>query len=172
MKNFFLFTALLLSIVAFSQKKQNPLIVLDAKKIGFMLDISKEMEAINPDDISTLTVYKDSLISKRYDSNSGVIVITTKKFILNTFYKNNIENSPLKTIIASPEDLLKIGVLTDHPESKNQPYDELQKYIDTYTLSDKIKKVASIIFIKPSDSEKINPEWKFGALDINAEIDN
>jgi hypothetical protein len=172
MRNFFLFSVLIFSTITFSQNKQNPLIILDTKKIGFMLEITKEMEAINPDDISTLTVYKDSLVCKKYNSNTGVIVITTKKFILDTFFKNNIENSPLKINIASPEDLLKIGVLTDHPESKNQPYDELQKYIDTYTLSDKIKKVASIIFIKPSDSEKINPDWKFGALDIDAEIEH
>mgnify|MGYP000904603537 CR=1 FL=1 len=152
-------------------QEQNPLIILDAKKIGFMKDIKEQMEAINPNDISTLTVYKDSLVCKKYGSNSGVIVITNKKFILDTFYKNNIKNSPLKEKIKSPEDLLTIGVLNNNPESKNQPYDELYKYIDTYTINEKIEKVAKITFINPEDSIKINPEWINGAIEIDATIE-
>ena len=147
---------------------QSPLIVLDANKLGFMQDIKEQMEAINPNDISTLTVYKDSLVCKKYGSNSGVIIITTKKFILDTFYKNNIENSPLKTNIASPEDLLKIGVVNDNPKSKNQPYDELYQYIDTYTINEKIKKIAQIVYLKPEDAIKINPEWINGAIEISS----
>lgn len=134
-------------------------------------DIKEQMEAINPNDISTLTVYKDSLVCKKYGSNSGVIVITNKKFILDTFYKNNIKNSPLKEKIKSPEDLLTIGVLNNNPESKNQPYDELYKYIDTYTINEKIEKVAKITFINPEDSIKINPEWINGAIEIDATIE-
>lgn len=167
--------ALLLSILfmstAYGQTQQSPLIVLDANKLGFMQDIKEQMEALNPNDISTLTVYKDSLICEKYESNSGVIIITTKKFILDTFYKNNIENSPLKANIASPEDLLKIGVITDHPESKNQPYDELYKYIDTYTISEKVKKVAKITYLNPENSIKLNPEWINGAIEIDAIIE-
>jgi hypothetical protein len=155
----------------YGQSQQNPLIVLDAKKIGFMKDIKEKMEAINPDDISTLTVYKDSLICKKYDSNSGVIIITTKKFILNTFYKNNIENSPLKDKIKSANDLLKIGVVNDNPKSKNQPYDELCKYIDTYTINEKIKKIAKINYLNPEDSIKLNPEWLNGAIEIDSIIE-
>ena len=147
---------------------QSPLIVLDANKLGFMQDIKEQMEAINPNDISTLTVYKDSLVCKKYGSNSGVIIITTKKFILDTFYKNNIENSPLKANITSPEDLLKIGVVNDNPKSKNQPYDELYQYIDTYTINEKIKKIAQIVYIKPEDAIKINPEWINGAIEISS----
>ena len=155
----------------YAQSKPNPLIVIDAKKIGFMQDINEQMQALNPDDISTLTVYKDSLVCKKYDSNSGVIIITTKKFILDTFYKNNIENSPLKEKIKSSDDLLKIGVVTNHPESKNQPYDELHQYIDTYTINEKIKKVAKITYLNPEDAVKINPEWVNGAIEIAAEIE-
>ena len=147
------------------------MIVLDAKKLGFMQDIKEQMEAINPDDISTLTVYKDSLVCKKYGSNSGAIIITTKKFILDTFYKNNIENSPLKEKIKSSDDLLKIGVVTNHPESKNQPYDELYQYIDTYTISEKIKKVAKINYLNSEDSIKLNPEWINGAIEIDAVIE-
>lgn len=164
--------ALSLTVFLFStlyvQSQQSPMIVLDAKKIGLMKDIKEQMESINPDDISTLTVYKDSLICKKYGSSSGVIIITTKEFILDTFYKNHIENSPLKTNISSPEDLLQIGVVTDHPESKNQPYDELSKYIDTYTINEKIKKVAEIFYINPADSIKLNPEWINGAIKISS----
>jgi hypothetical protein len=167
--------ALLLSILfmstVYGQTQQSPLIVLDANKLGFMQDIKEQMDAINPNDISTLTVYKDSLICEKYESNSGVIIITTKKFILDTFYKNNIENSPLKANIASPEDLLKIGVITDHPDSKNQPYDELYKYIDTYTISEKVKKVAKITYLNPENSIKLNPEWINGAIEIDAIIE-
>lgn len=154
-----------------AQSKQSPLIVLDAKKIGFMQDIKEQMDALNPNDISTLTVYKDSLVCQKYGSNSGVIIITTKKYILDTFYKNNIENSPLKEKINSPEELLKTGVVTNRPESKNQPYDELYQYIDTFTISEKIKKVAKITYLNPEDSIKINPEWLNGAIEIDAVIE-
>ena len=145
--------------------------VLDAKKIGFMQDNKELMDNINPNDISTLTVYKDSLVCLKYGSNSGVIVITTKKFILDTFYKNNIENSPLKEKIKTPEDLLKIGVVNNNPNSKNQPYDELYKYIDTNTINEKIKKVTKINYINPEDSIKLNPEWTNGAIEIDSEIE-
>ena len=169
-KLLFLFSIFFLTNLC-AQSKPNPLIVIDAKKIGFMQDINEQIQAINPDDISTLTVYKDSLVCKKYDSNSGVIIITTKKFILDTFYKNNIENSPLKEKIKSSDDLLKIGVVTNRPESKNQPYDEFYQYIDTYTISEKIKKVAKIFYINPEDAVKINPEWVNGAIEISAEIE-
>ena len=171
MKKITLLLSILFMSTVYGQTQQSPLIVLDANKLGFMQDIKEQMDAINPNDISTLTVYKDSLICEKYESNSGVIIITTKKFILNTFYKNNIENSPLKANIASPEDLLKIGVITDHPDSKNQPYDELYKYIDTYTISEKVKKVAKITYLNPENSIKLNPEWINGAIEIDAIIE-
>lgn len=164
---FFVFTFLLTNAYA----QNNPLIILDAKKVGFIKDINEQIQAINPDDVSTLTVYKDSLVCHKYGSNSGVIVITTKKFILDTFYKNNIENSPLKEKIKTPEDLLKVVVITNLSESKNQPYDELYKYIDTYTINEKIKKVSKITFINPEDSIKINSEWINGAIEIDAAIE-
>lgn len=152
-------------------QQQSPLIVLDTQKLGFMQDIKEQMEAIDPNDISTLTVYKDSLICTKYGSNSGVIIITTKKFILNTFFKNNIENSSLKERIKSPDDLLKIGVVTNHPESKKQPYDEFYQYIDTNTINEKIKKVAKITYLNPEDAIKLNPEWINGAIKIDAIIE-
>ena len=159
---FFLFISI------YGQTQQSPLIVLDANKLGFMQDIKEQIEALNPNDISTLTVYKDSLICKKYVSNSGVIVITTKKFILNTFYKNNIENSPLKEKIKSPEDLQKIGIINGDSKSKNQPYDELYKYIDTYTINEKIEKIAKITYLNSEDSIKLNPEWINGAIEISS----
>jgi hypothetical protein len=171
MKNLLLFITIFFLSNSYAQSQTSPLIVLDAQKLGFMQDIKEQMEAINPDDISTLTVYKDSLICKKYGSNSGAIIITTKKFILDTFYKNNIENSLLKEKIKSPDDLLKTGVVTNHPESKNQPYDELYQYIDTYTISEKIKKIAKITYLNSEDSIKLNPEWVNGAIEITAEIE-
>ncbi|WP_304198817.1 hypothetical protein [Flavobacterium alvei] len=169
-KLLFLFSILFVSSL-FAQSKMNPLIVVDAQKIGFMEDHKDLMEKMNPNDISSLTVYKDSLVCKKYGSNSGVIVITNKKFILNTFYKNNIENSPLKEKIKTPEDLLKIGLIGGNPKSKNQPYDELYKYIDTYNINEKIKKVAKITYLNPEDSIKINSEWINGAIEIDAAIE-
>ncbi len=171
MKKLLLLFAVLFVSSLFAQSKMNPLIVVDAQKIGFMQDHKDLMENMNPNDISTLTVYKDSLVCKKYGSNSGVIVITNKKFILDTFYKNNIENSPLKEKIKSSDDLLKIGVVTDHSESKNQPYDEFYKYIDTYTINEKTKKVAQIVYIKPEDAIRINPEWINGAIEISSIIE-
>jgi hypothetical protein len=171
MKKITLLLSILFISTIYGQTKQSPLIVLDAKKIGFMQDIKEQMEAINPNDISTLTVYKDSLVCKKYGSNSGVIIITTKKFILDTFYKNNIENSPLKEKIKSPEDLLKIGIINSDSKSKNQPYDELYKYVDTYTINEKIKKVVEIFYINATDSIQLNPEWINGAIEITSAIE-
>lgn len=168
MKKFVLLFSIIFLTNLYAQSQPSPLIILDAKKIGFMQDIKEQMEALNPNDISTLTVYKDSLVCKKYGSNSGVIVITTKKFILDTFYKNNIENSLLKEKIKTPEELLKIGVVTNKPESKNQPYDELYQYIDTYTINEKTKKVAKITYLNPEDSIKLNPEWINGAIEISS----
>ncbi len=168
MKKLLLLFSVLFVSSLFAQSKMNPLIVVDAQKIGFMQDHKYLMDNMNPNDISTLTVYKDSLVCKKYGSNSGVIVITTKKFILDTFYKNNIENSPLKENIKSAEELLKTGIINGEPKSKNQPYDELSKYIDTYTINEKIKKIAQIFYINPEDSIKLNPEWINGAIEISS----
>lgn len=168
MKKILILISVLFVSSLFAQSKMNPLIVVDAQKIGFMQDHKDLMDNMNPNDISTLTVYKDSLVCKKYGSNSGVIVITNKKFILDTFYKNNIENSPLKEKIKSPADLLKIGVINDNPNSKNQPYDEFYKYIDTYTINEKIKKVVKITYLNPDDSVKINSEWINGAIEISS----
>ncbi|WP_409415900.1 TonB-dependent receptor [Flavobacterium sp. PS2] len=165
MKKVYLFLSLVFVCFAYGQKKPQPLVILDAKKIGYMNEVQNILEPINPNDISTMTVYKDAN-SKKYGSDSGVIIITTKKFILDTFYKNNIENSPLKLEIPSAEYLSKIGVVSDKPKSKNQTYDELLRYIDTNTINNKIEKIESIVFIKPADSQKLNPDWKFGAIEI------
>ena len=164
--SFFLFCTCL----AYTQKNANPLVILDAKNIGYMSgDAGKILEPLNPDTISTLIVYKDSISKNKYNSNSGVIVITTKAFILDSFYKNFISNSNLKSNIKTPDDLLKIGVVTGNPDSKNQPYDELIKYIDTDARGEKVKKIAGIFFIKPSDAKKINSKWEFGAIEITSE---
>lgn len=128
------------------------------------------MKALKSEDISSVIVIKDSLIVKKYDAEYGVLVITTKKYILETFYKDNIQNSPLKDNIKSPEDLARIGVVTEK-DSKNQPYDELSKYIYTNTANKKIKKIASIVFINPDEAVNINPKWTFGAISISAEIE-
>lgn len=166
MKKILFLFAVLFTVVLKGQTKENPLVILDAKKLGFMQDVQKEIEAINPDDIATVTIYKDSSVSKIYQSEQGVMVITTKKFILTSFYQKYISDSPLKEQIKSSEDLLKIGVVTDNPKSKNQPYDELSKYIDTYTITQKILAAKNISFINPKDSMQINPDWKFGAIQI------
>lgn len=155
----------------YAQMQQSPLIIIDSKKIGFMKDLKKEMEDLNPNDISTVTVIKDSVVSKKYESNFGVIIITTKKYILDTFYKNNIENSPLNEKIKTPEDLLKIGIISADLKSKNQPYDELSKYIDTYTINTKIEKIAKIEYLNSEDSIKLNPEWMNGAIEISSIIE-
>ena len=82
MKKLLLLFSVLFVSSLFAQSKMNPLIVVDAQKIGFMQDHKDLIENMNPNDISTLTVYKDSLVCKKYGSNSGVIVITNKKLVL------------------------------------------------------------------------------------------
>lgn len=170
MKKVCFLVAILFTCLVSGQSKENPLVILDSKKIGFMNEVQSILEPINPNDISTMSVYKGDDASQKYGSNSGVIIITTKKFILDSFYKNNIENSSLKKEIPTTEILAKIGVFGSKADSKNLPYDELIKYIDTNTVNDKILKIASIAFIKPLDAQKINPDWKFGALEIKPSV--
>jgi hypothetical protein len=171
MKKIVLLLLILSATSVFSQSKDNPLVILDTKKLGFMRDIPNEMEAIKSDDISTITVFKDSVISKKYGSDYGVIVITSKKYILETFYKDFIQNSPLKENIKSTEVLADIGIIGVDLKEKNQPYNELYKYIYTNTASQKILKIAEIIFINPEDAIKISPKWINGALEISAEVE-
>lgn len=168
MKKVCLLFAILFTCLVSGQSKENPLVILDSKKIGFMNEVQSILEPLNPNDISTMSVYKGDNASQKYGSKSGVIIITTKKFILDSFYKNNIENSPLKKEIPTTEMLAKIGIFGSKADSKNLPYDELIKYVDTNTANDTVLKIASITFIKPSDAQKTNPEWKFGALKITS----
>lgn len=163
-KTFLLILTLLLTNV---YAQSNPLIILDAKKIGMMQDNKEVIEELNAKDISTITVYKDS-ISKIYGSENGVLVITTKKYILDTFYKNFIEHSPLIENISSSEILATIGIISANPTSKNQPYDEFYKYIDTNTINEKIQEIDKIVFLKPEDAIKINPDWVNGAIEISS----
>lgn len=165
MKKIYLLLSVLFVGLSYAQDKSQPLVILDSKKIGFMNEAQPILEPINPNDISTISVYKGET-SQKYGSESGVVIITTKKYILDTFYKNNIENSSLKKEIPTTEMLAKIGVIGSKADGKNLPYDELIKYIDTNTVNDTILKIASIAFIKPADAQKTNPEWKFGALKI------
>lgn len=165
MKKIYLLLSVLFVGLSYAQDKSQPLVILDSKKIGFMNEAQPILEPINPNDISTISVYKGET-SQKYGSESGVVIITTKKYILDTFYKNNIENSSLKKEIPTTEMLAKIGVISSKADGKNLPYDELIKYIDTNTVNDTILKIASIAFIKPADAQKTNPEWKFGALKI------
>lgn len=169
MKKLALLISILFYSISFSQEKANPMIVLDAKKIGFMKEVEKEMKALNPDDISTVTVFKDSLISKKYGSEYGVIIITTKKHISNTFYKDFIANSTLNEKIKSVEDLEQIGLIGVDSGDKNQPYTELSKYIFTNTINEKILKITEMVFLKPEDAIKLNPKWIKGALEIISE---
>lgn len=75
-----------------------PLVILDGQKITM-----KEMEKINPDDIQSINVLKDSAtIKEKYGdiSNNGVIIITTKKEKTET-KKNN--DTVFKIVEEMPE---------------------------------------------------------------------
>ena len=170
MKKIYLLLSVLFVGLSYAQDKSQPLVILDSKKIGFMNEAQPILEPINPNDISTISVYKGET-SQKYGSESGVVIITTKKYILDTFYKNNIENSSLKNEIPSTEMLAKIGVFGSKADSKNLPYDELIKYIYTNTANDTVLKISSITFIKPSDAQQMNPDWKFGAIEIMSTLD-
>ena len=129
-----------------------------------------DLKLIDPKDM-LIYVHKGSRaeILQKFDSNSGVVIFASKKFILDTFYKNHIEKSPLKKEIPSVDYLSKIGIIGSIVDSKYLPYDdELSKYINITTIKGEEKKIASITFIKPADSQKLNTEWKFGALEITS----
>ncbi|WP_337966918.1 hypothetical protein [uncultured Flavobacterium sp.] len=162
----FLLVVLFTCLVS-GQKKGNPLVILDSKSIGYMDQAENKLKHINQNDM-LLFIYKGSAdeILKKFGSNSGVVIVATKKFILETFYKNNIENSPLKKEIPTIESLSKIGIIGSKAESKNLPYDELVRYIKTTPHNEDVLKIASIAFIKASDAQQMNPDWKFGAIEI------
>ena len=167
MKKVYFLIAVLFVCFTYAQDNPQPLIILDAQNIGFMNKAQSILDPINPDDISTISVIKGEA-AKKYGSDFGVIIITTKKYILDTFFKNNIENSPLKKEITTTEDLSKIGVFGSKTDSKNLPYDELIKYVDTKNVDEIVLKIASISYIKPKDAQKMNPDWKFGAIEITS----
>lgn len=170
MKKIIFLLTLTITFLSHSQTKSNPIIVLDSKIIGFMNDTGEKLKSINPDEISSVTVLKDSVISRKYGSEYGVIIITRKEYILSTFYENFIEsNSLLKEKIKSSSDLLKIGIVSSS-KSKNHPYDELVKYIYTNTINEQVKKITQIIYLNPEDSIKINSLWTDGAIEIVSEF--
>ena len=170
-KVYFLF-CILYACFIYGQNASNPLVIFNGKNIGYK-NPEDVLKTIKKQDLATLGIFKgdteDAL--KKYGSNSGVVVITTKKFILDTFYKNNIENSPLKKEIPTTDILSKIGIVVSKAENKNQPYEELSKYINIDLSEDSVLKIASITFIKPVDAVKMNSEWKFGAIEIMSTLD-
>lgn len=169
MKRAVIFLVLFLGFKLFSQKNADPIVVVDSKIIGKMNENKNIIENIKSEDVSTVTVFKDSLMSKKYGSDYGVIIITTKKYIINTFYENFIKNTSLKENIKSANELIQVGIIGMNNKSKNQPYDELLNYIYTNTINEKIKKITKITFIKPIDAIKLNENWVNGALEIDSE---
>lgn len=164
MKKTFLLLCILFFCVGNAQDKSNPLVILNAEKLGYK-NVEEVLKPLKKEDIATLSVVKEGGLEK-YGSNSGVIIITTKKFIIDTFYKNNIENSKLKKDIPAAASLSKIGIIGSNADSANQPYEELAKYININLDENLVQKIASIAFIKPSLAVKMNPDWKFGAIEI------
>lgn len=162
----FLFAILFTCLVS-GQNTGNPLVILDSKSIGYMNQVENKLKRIDQNDMQAF-VYKGSAneILDKFGSNSGVLIFATNKFIVETFYKNNIENSSLKKEIPTIEALSKIGIIGSKAESKHLPYAELVRYIKTTPSNDDMLKIASITFIKPSDAQKMNPDWKFGAIEI------
>ncbi|MES2412113.1 MAG: hypothetical protein V4535_11790 [Bacteroidota bacterium] len=167
MKKLFVFCYLLITTLVCAQSSDNALIIVDAQKLGLMKDLSREMQAMNPDDISTVTVFK-SEAAKKYGSDTGVIIIVTKKYILDAFYKQYIQNTALNANIKSAEALAKIGIINTKP-GKNQPYDELSKYISTGNMDERLLKIKKLQFLTPDFTQALNPEWTSGALEISLE---
>lgn len=167
----FLFTILFTYLVS-GQTKNNPLVILDSKSIGYMDQAENTLKNINQSDLLTF-IYKGNAeeVEQKFGSKSGVLIFATKKYILNTFYQNNIENSPLKRDIPTTDCLSKIGIIGSIAGNINQPYDELVNYISITPNNEAEKKIASITFIKPIDAQIINPDWKFGAIEIMSTID-
>ncbi len=168
----FLFTIIFTCIVS-GQTKDNPLVILDSKCIGYMEQAENTLKNINQNDLLPF-IYKGNAeeVEQKFGSKSGVLIFATKKYILNTFYQNNIENSPLKKDIPTTDFLSKIGVIGSIASNINQPYDELVNYISITPNNKAVKKIASITFIKPTDAQTINSDWKFGAIEIMSTIDN
>jgi|GEM_PF-1647211 len=169
---FFLFTILFTCLVS-GQTKDNPLVILDSKSIGYMNQAESTLKNIAQSDL-LIFIYKGSAeeVEQKFGSKSGVIIFATKKYILNTFYQNNIENSPLKKDIPTTDYLSKVGIIGSIAGNINQPYDELVNYISITPNNETAKKIASITLIKPTDAQIINPDWKFGAIEIMSTIDN
>lgn len=167
----FLFAILFTSLVS-GQAKENPLVILDSKSIGYMDQAENTLKHINQNDM-LLFFYKGNAeeIEQKFGSKSGVLIYVTKKYILDTFYKNNIEHSSLKTIIPTIESLSKIGIIGSKAEFKDLPYAELVRYIKTTPNTDDVLKISSIAFVEPSVAVQMNPDWKFGAIEIMSTMD-
>ncbi|MFD1602652.1 hypothetical protein ACFSJW_20385 [Flavobacterium artemisiae] len=169
MKKIYFLLCLLFTCFINSQENANPLVIFNAENIGYK-SLEEILKPIKQEDIAILSVLKENGLEK-YGSNSGVVVITTKKFIVDKFYKNIIANSELKKKIPTAESLAKIGIIGSKAENKNQPYDELAKYININLDENQVQKIASISFIEPSVALQMNPDWKFGAIEIMSTMD-
>lgn len=165
MKKLFVFCLLFVAVTASAQ--MNPLVILDGKKLGYMNDVKKEMQDIVPNDVASMTVLKDIEAAKSYGSDSGVIIIVRKKYLLDSFYAENIQNSALKERIKSAEDLTKIGIV--NADKGKNVYDELSKYVFTNTVNKKILKVTGILFFDAKEAVRLNPAWTSGAIEISSE---
>src|SRR5690606_2420312 len=101
----------------------------DSKSIGYIDQAENILKHFNQNDL-LIFIYKGNAeeVEQKFGSKSGVIIYATKKYILNTFYQNNIENSPLKKDIPTTDHLSKIGIIGSVAGNINQPYDELVNY--------------------------------------------
>lgn len=172
MKNVcFLFSILFTCLVS-GQTKDNPLIILDSKSIGYLDQAQNILKHIDQNDM-LIFIYKGTAeeIEQKFGSKSGVLIYVTKKYILDTFYKNNIENSSLKTIIPTIESLSKIGIIGSKAAFKDLPYAELVRYIKTTPSTDEVLKISSIAFVEPNIAVQMNSDWKFGAIEIMSTTD-
>ncbi|WET01644.1 hypothetical protein [Flavobacterium sp. YJ01] len=172
MKKLFVVLTVFFSCFISGQTKGNPLVILDSKNIGYMDQAENTLKHINQNDM-LLFFYKGNAeeIEQKFGSKSGVLIYVTKKYILDTFYKNNIEHSSLKTIIPTIESLSKIGIIGSRAEFKDLPYAELVRYIKTTPNTDDALKISSIAFVEPSVAIQLNPDWKFGAIEIMSTMD-
>lgn len=168
MKKIILFITILILSTTHAQNKpkQKVVTIVDGQVKQFDRN-SKDYKPLDMNKILLTRILKDSIDYNKYPFKSPVIIVVTKSYILNEFYRIALEKNPmLKKDIPSADYLLKIDVVSKKADNIEYPYNHFYKYVYTNDIKETVAKFDSIVYVKPEEAVKKNPKWTHGVLGI------
>ncbi len=168
MKKIILLVSILILSASHAQNKpkQKTITIVDGK-IKNIDRNSKDYKPLDSDNTLIIRILKDSVDYNKTIFKAPFIVVVTKPYVLEEFYKIALEKDPtLKNNIPSADYLLKIGVISSNTKGIINPYGQFYKYVYTNDLKVTMRKIGSIVYIEPENAVKLNPKWIYGAIKI------